>query len=107
GTVGLTCSVSPSGSSSPTCGVSSSSVTLSGSFLPQTATLTVSSNSSTSGGAYTVTVTGTDASTSITSTATVQVSVGDYTIVKSADITVKAGATTGNTSTMTVAPQGS
>jgi trimeric autotransporter adhesin len=37
----------------------------------------------------------------------VQVSIGDYTIAKSGDITVKAGATSGNTSTITVAPQGS
>lgn len=106
GTVALSCSVSPSASGSPTCSIPAS-VILSGSFLPQTAKLTLTSTSSTTAGAYTVIVTGHDSSTSITSTTTVQVSVGDYTLAKSGDITVKAGATTGNTATITVAPQGS
>ncbi len=104
GIVDLSCSVSPSSSTSPTCSIPSS-VTLSGSFVAQPATLTMTSDNSTTPGAYVVTVTGT--SGGLTMTTTVKVSVGDFTMDKSGDITVTAGATTGNTSTITIAPQGS
>jgi hypothetical protein len=110
GSVALSCAVTtiPSGATSPaTCAVSPSPVNVNGSA--QTSTLTISSSASTTTGSYVVTVTGT--SGSITQTTTVSVSVNaaaapTFALSNSGNITVTRGATTGNTSTITVTPSG-
>ncbi len=108
GTVGLTCAVtsSPSGATSPvTCAVSPTSVNITSGAL--TSTLTVSSTSSTTTGAYAVTVTGTSGTISETSVVNVTVTAataGTFALSSSGNITVTRGATTGNTSTISVTP---
>jgi hypothetical protein len=105
GPVALTCTVAPSGG--PTCSVTSP-VTLTAATAG-TATLTVTSTSATTSGAYTVTVTSTGTGIANATTAVpVTVSSPNPTVVlsDSGGITVAAGATTGNTSTITVTPGG-
>lgn len=110
GAVNLTCAVTatPADPTSPaTCAVTPS-VTISGNSA-QNATLTVTTTTITTAGAYAVTVTGT--SGSITQTTTVNVTVTAYAapsfaLTNSGNITVVPGATTGNTSTVTVTPTG-
>jgi subtilase family serine protease len=105
-TVALTCAVtSPAGATSPaTCSLATPTVA-SGSG---TDVLTVATTSTTSAGTYTITVTGT--SGSLTETTMVAVTVAaaaapTFTLSSSpASLTVAAGATTGNTSTITVTP---
>jgi 6-phosphogluconolactonase (cycloisomerase 2 family) len=74
GTVALTCSVtSPAGAvSATTCGLSSTSVSITGTTA-QTATLTAATTSATTPGTYQVTVTGTSGSTSETTSVCVAV----------------------------------
>ena len=106
GAVGLTCSVSgPTGATSPaTCGLASASV----SGSPWTDVLTVTTTSSTTAGAYAVTVTG--ISGSITQTAAVTATVtaagsANFTLSASpSTLSLSPGATSGNTSTITIAP---
>lgn len=73
-----------------------------------TATLTVNSTASTTAGSYVVTITGTDAATGkITASTTSAVAVAAepaITLANSGAITLTAGATSGNTSTLTVTP---
>ncbi|HEV2486693.1 MAG TPA: protease pro-enzyme activation domain-containing protein [Terracidiphilus sp.] len=109
GAVTLSCTVTtiPTGATSPvTCNIPSS-VTIS-SASAQTATLTANSTASTTAGAYAITVTGT--SGTITQTTVVSVTVtstsASYAIGNSGNITVTKGATTGNTSTISVTPSG-
>jgi uncharacterized membrane protein len=108
GAVALSCSVTtiPTGATSPiTCSIPSP-VNLSGSS--QTSNLTVTSTASTTPGSYAITVTGT--SGSITQSATIGVAVmtpGTFALSSSGSITVTRGATTGNTSTITVTPSNS
>jgi len=111
GTVDLTCSVSsPVGATNPvTCGTSNfspSAVPITGaSFV--TSTLTVNTTGTTSEGTYVITVVGT--SGSVTSATDVAVNVNlpqDFSLSSSGPITVNAGATTGNTSTISVTPSG-
>jgi 6-phosphogluconolactonase (cycloisomerase 2 family) len=75
GTVTLTCAVTtaPSNATSPTCGLSSSSLTFSGTTA-QTSTLTATTTSSTTTGIYDITVTG--VSNSVAATTAVCVAVG-------------------------------
>jgi trimeric autotransporter adhesin len=106
GTVNLTCSVmAPTGASSAVTCTVPSSVDVTGATAV-TATLTAASTSSTTAGAYVITVTGTSAG--ITQTATVNVTVSapqaSYALTNGANISVSPGATTGNTSTITVTP---
>ena len=107
GTVDLACTVaSQAGASNAvTCAVPAS-VDVTGSNAVS-ATLTAASTSSTTAGTYTMTVTGTSAG--IMQTTTVNVTVSQpapaiYTLTNSANISVSPGATTGNTSTITVIP---
>jgi trimeric autotransporter adhesin len=107
GTVDLTCSVAPQAGApnAVTCAVPSS-VDVTGTKVV-TATLTAASTSSTTAGTYTLTVTGTSAG--ITQTTTVNVTVNQpapaiYALTNSANISVIPGATTGNTSAITVTP---
>ena len=107
GSVTLACAVttSPTGATSPvTCSIPSTA-SVSGTAAA-TATLTVASTSTTTAGAYAITVSGT--SGTITSSTTVNVTVTaaaaqSFTLKNSGNITVAPGATTGNTSTITVA----
>ncbi len=108
GTVDLSCSVSgPVGATSPaTCGLASSSVTISSGA--QTDLLTVTTTSTTTAGDYTVTVTGTSAGiTSQTTTVDVTVNTaaaGAFALSNSGNIQVTAGANSGNTSTISLTP---
>lgn len=111
GAVALTCAVTtaPTGATSPaTCAVSSP-VTITGATA-QTATLTVTTTSATTVGAYAVTVTATSASITQTSvvgvTVTTYIPAPDFALSSGAAITVSRGATTGNTTTITVTPSG-
>ncbi len=102
GTVGLTCAVTPtSGTSIPTCALSPTSVAAGG-----TSTLTVTTTGTTTTGAYVVTVTGTSGSIVETTQVNVQVNAAASTFMMSngGNITVSPGATTNNTSTISVTP---
>jgi hypothetical protein len=110
GAVNLTCSVaSPVGATSPaTCSFASNSVTITGAAA-MTDTLTVATTSTTTAGTYTVTVTG--VSGTITQTTTVTVTVtsapASFALTNGGAITISSpGATTGNSSTITVTPSG-
>ena len=104
GTVDLSCSVSgPSGpTSAATCALTPPSVNISGAAL--TSTLAVTSTSSTPIGTYTVTVTGKSGTRSATTKVTASIGTPSYTLKNSGNITIKKGATTGNTATITVTP---
>jgi hypothetical protein len=110
GGVNLTCALTnpPAGNVDPTCFVASP-VTISGTTAA-TSTLTITTVSTTTLGSYTVTVTGTDAATGkITSSTPVSVTVKappSFALTNSGAITFQAGATTGNTATVTVTPAG-
>ena len=104
GTVGLTYSVTgPAGAASPTVSFAPTSVSLTGSAA-LTSTLTVATTASTTPGVYTVTVTGTSGAIAPTTTVTVNVGTPSFALSNSGNITVTKGATTGNTSTITVTP---
>ncbi|MGA2571436.1 MAG: protease pro-enzyme activation domain-containing protein [Terracidiphilus sp.] len=112
GTVNLTCAVtsSPSGAANPiTCDASNlnpTSVTITGTTA-LTSTLTVNTTSTTTTGSYQITVTGTSGTK--TSATVVNVSVNlpaDFSLGSSGAITTTAGATSGNTSTVTITPNG-
>ncbi|HEV2327092.1 MAG TPA: Ig-like domain-containing protein, partial [Terracidiphilus sp.] len=109
GSINLSCAVtgapSGAGSNAITCGASNLSATslnITGAAA-QTSTLTINTTSSTAVGTYQVTVTGTG-STTVTSVVTVAVAVvpPDFAINNGGNITVKAGATSGNTSAITI-----
>jgi hypothetical protein len=102
-TVGLNCAVTgPSGATSPaTCSLASPSIA-SGAG---TDLLTVTTTSTTSTGAYTVTVTGTSGPITQTTAVTVNVTPPpSFALTNSGNINLVAGATTGNTSIVTVTP---
>ncbi|MGP8174580.1 MAG: protease pro-enzyme activation domain-containing protein [Terracidiphilus sp.] len=104
GAVDLTCAVvGPSGATSPATCTVPASVTISSSTA-QTATLTINTTSTTTAGAYTVTVTGTSGSITPTTVVTVRVGTPSFALANSGNITVMQGATSGNTSTVTVTP---
>jgi subtilase family serine protease len=106
GTVNLACAITstPASPTDPvTCSIPASVDVTSGA---QTATLTVNSKSTTTLGAYQVTVTATAGT--ITTTAVVNVTVGvpDFSLTANpTTITVSRGATTGNTSAISVTPK--
>ena len=111
GMVALTCAItsSPSGATSPpTCSLSPTSVSIDSKTLGAS-TLTIGTTATTTTGAYVVTVTGTSGSTTANGTVNLTVSasssVGGFDLSGSA-VTVMAGATSGNTSTVTVTPNG-
>jgi subtilase family serine protease len=111
GVVNLSCSVTkaPSGATSPiTCSVPAT-INITGIGVA-TSTLTVNSTATTTSGAYVVTITGTAAATgTITASVTSQVTVNavpGIALANSAPINITAGATSGNTSTLTVTPSG-
>jgi len=112
GTVDLTCAVTgPSGATSPaTCSLNPTSASISGN-LAFSSTLTVDTTTSTTPGAYTVTVTGT--SGTLTPTTTVAVTVAsptapNFTLSASpTTLSLTGGATTGNTSAISVTPSNS
>ncbi|MFT4113004.1 MAG: protease pro-enzyme activation domain-containing protein [Silvibacterium sp.] len=115
GVVNLSCAVSsePASASNPaTCSIPST-VNITGT-TPMTAALTAVTESTTTAGSYAITVTATDASTGkITKTATVNLTVTSpvstqqgITLANSGGITIAPGATTGNTSTISVTPAG-
>ena len=102
GTVNLSCSVSPSGSNAPSCGLNPASVDITDTNA-QTATLTVNTSGSTPTGTYTVTVIGTSGTISTSTSVGVSVGNPDFSMTSNpTSLTVTAGATTGNTSTITV-----
>jgi hypothetical protein len=113
GTVNLSCAVTtnlanPTGP--PTC-MPGAAVSVT-SATAATSTVSISTTSTTTSGAYTVTVTGTD-STSATITGSTQIAVTvnapaapSIALASSSGITVNPGATTGNTSTISVTPAG-
>lgn len=108
GAVSLTCSISPTASSSPATCTVGPTLTISGASV-QTTTLTIATTTGTSTGAYTVTVAGTSGTVSGNATVALNVSAPvppSFTLASSGSISVAPGATTGNTSTITVAPQG-
>jgi hypothetical protein len=111
GVVNLSCSVQAlAGAATPvTCSIPATADVTSG---PVTTKLSVATTTSTSNGSYTVTVSGEDASTGKISTSTaVAVTVsgssapsGSFALSNSGSITVSPGATSGNSSTVTVTP---
>jgi subtilase family serine protease len=111
GVVNLSCAVTstPASATSPvTCSVPST-INVTGTGIASS-TLTVNSTAATTAGAYVVTITGKDATTgtltaSTASAVTVTPAVG-ITLSNSTPITITAGAVSGNTSTLTVAPTG-
>lgn len=112
GSVSLSCAVSSSSSPATpaTCSLASNSVNITGTTAA-TDTLTVKSTSSTTPGIYTVTVNGSNATTgtigtSLTATITAPSTTPSITLTDSGNVTVTAGATSGNTSTITVTPSG-
>jgi trimeric autotransporter adhesin len=111
GGVNLTCAVTstPTSPTSPaTCSVTPS-VTISGTTAA-TGTLTVGTTSTTTAGAYVVTVTGKDAATGkISESTAVNVTVNappSFALTNSGAISFQAGATTGDTATVTITPAG-
>ena len=109
GAVNLTCAVTgPAGATSPaTCSFASGTVTVTGATA-LTDTLTVATTSTTTTGTYTVTATGTSGAITQTTTVTVNVAAApaSFALTNGGAITVSRGATTGNTSTITVTPSG-
>ena len=108
GAVTLSCAVTtvPTGATSPvTCSIPASVTITSGA---QPATLIANSTATTTAGAYAITVTGT--SGTITQTTVVSVTVtsttSSYALGNSGNISLTKGATTGNTSTISVTPSG-
>ena len=109
GTVNLSCAVTgPTGATSPvTCSIPSS-VDITGATA-LTATLTASSTATTTTGTYVITVTGTSGTDMHTTTVNVTVTAaaaGSYALTNSGPISLTPGATTGNTSTISVTPSG-
>ncbi|MFC6645339.1 protease pro-enzyme activation domain-containing protein [Granulicella cerasi] len=109
GLVNLKCAVTtaPANAVSPvTCSIPTN-VNVTGTGIATT-TVTAVSTSTTTGGAYAITITGTDAASGkIVQTAVSNVTVTaapGITLANSAAITLTAGATTGNTSTLTMSP---
>jgi subtilase family serine protease len=110
GAVNLTCSVAgPTGATSvPTCAYNPTPVTISGTTAA-TSTLTVTTTSTTTAGSYTVAINAADAATGkVTATGSLPVTVSapaaaSFT-VSGTGVTVAPGATSGNTSTITVTP---
>ena len=109
GLVNLSCSVTkvPFGATKPiTCSVPGT-IDIGGVGV-STSTLTINSTAATTSGAYIVTIAGVDAATgTVTATTTSQVTVTGIpgvTLANSTPITFTAGATSGNTSTLTVTP---
>lgn len=110
-----TCSLASSSSSpaSPaTCAMTSNSVSISGT-TSATDTVTVKTTASTTPGNYTVKINGSDAatgaitgSTSLTATIYAASTNPSFALAASGDIIVNPGATTGDTSTITVTPSG-
>ncbi len=110
GPVSLSCAFTSNAATNPaTCAVAPTSVTISGTTA-QMATLTITTTATTTPGAYSVTVTGTSGSTTETTavgvTVTAPATVGTYALSNSGAISVAPGATTGNTSTVSVTPSG-
>ena len=111
GTVNLSCAVTttPAGATSPaTCGVTNS-VNVIGATAAN-AIVTVNTTSTTTAGGYAVTVTGTAGSVTQTTvvgvTVTAFVPPPTFALGNSGTISVNPGATTGNTSTITITPTG-
>lgn len=110
GAVNLTCSVTTTISnpvSVPTCSVTSP-VTITDNNIAAS-TLTVTTTSTTSTGAYTIALNAADAATgAVTATGTLAVNITQPALVLSSSgaIVVSPGATTGNTSTISIAPSG-
>ncbi len=109
GTVNLSCAVTgPTGATSPvTCSIPSS-VDITGATA-LTATLTASSTATTTTGTYVITVTGTSGTDMHTTTVNITVTAaaaGSYALTNSGPISLTPGATTGNTSTISVTPSG-
>jgi hypothetical protein len=104
GAVAMSCAVtaSPTSATSPvTCGLASSSIASGAGTDVMTATTTAT----TTPGAYAVTVTGT--SDALTLTAVIPVNVGSFTLGSNpASLTLSPGATTGNTSAISLTPLG-
>ncbi|HEV2133221.1 MAG TPA: protease pro-enzyme activation domain-containing protein [Terracidiphilus sp.] len=108
GTVNLACAVSsqPTGATNiPTCDFTGNPITISGAAAG-TATLNVHSQSTTTLGAYQVTVTATAGTITTTTVVGVTVGVPDFSLTASpTSITLKAGATSGNTSAISITPK--
>jgi trimeric autotransporter adhesin len=114
GIVNLACSVTttPANAASPaTCAVPSS-VNITGT-ASASATLTVTTTSGTTAGAYVITVTGVDASTgkisqssNVNATVTAPTVSSGFALTNGGSITVSPGASTGNTSTVSITPSG-
>lgn len=102
GTVALGCVVAPAGADSPTCSLASPSLTFGA--AAQTDVLTVTTSATTASNSYTVTVTGTSGSIAPTTVVNVSVSLPAIAVTNSGNISFTAGATTGNTATITVTP---
>ncbi|AXC13624.1 putative periplasmic aspartyl protease [Acidisarcina polymorpha] len=109
GPVNLSCAVTsaPANAISPiTCGIPAS-IDLSGT-APATATLTVNSSAGTTTGTYVVTISGKDAATGMVTASTTSTVVVTgtpaITLTNSGAITIARGATTGNSSALSVTP---
>lgn len=106
GAVGLTCS----SAAGVTCSLSSSSVNLTAANASGASTLTVSAPSTTSAGNYNVLITGKDPTGEYVHTLGLraQVAAGGpgFALTNSGAISFQAGATTGDTATVTVTPSG-
>jgi hypothetical protein len=111
GAVSFTCSITggPGGANPPTC--SASDVTLA-KATSASSTLTVATSASTDTGSYMANITGTSAVGGLTATATVDVTVSTavaagFTLTANpSSLSLAAGATSGNTTSITVTPSG-
>jgi trimeric autotransporter adhesin len=114
GVVNLSCAVTsaPTGASSPATCTPPAAVNIHGT-ASASAALTVNTTSATTAGSYVVTVTATDATTGkISASTTVNVTVtggsgtgtGSFALANTGPISIHAGATTGNTTTVSVTP---
>ncbi len=103
GTVPLTCTVTPAGPNSPTCGTASATIT---SAAAVTAQLPISTTATTPSGSYSVVVTGTNGSIVASTTISVSVTPTAQTFTLSANPTTVAIASQGGSgsTTLTVTP---
>jgi trimeric autotransporter adhesin len=114
GLINLSCAVTsaPTGASSPATCTLPATVNITGT-ASASAALAVNTTAATTAGSYVVTVTGTDATTGkISATTAVNVTVtrgsgagsGSFALANSGPVSIHAGATTGNTATVTITP---
>jgi subtilase family serine protease len=102
GAVALTCAVTPTSGTIPTCSLAPASVSLTGSAA-SISTLSVGTTTSTTPGTYTVTVTGTSGAFTLTTQVIVNVGTPGFAMTNNGPITIATTGTPG-TATITLTP---